>query len=304
MGRSGRDGRRAYELLDLDHAPTMCRRAARLPPPRGLSLPRLRGRRRGRDEALDGSGVAAAPRTLCSPRRDKHERIAVRGQDRPVSDKRTGSGDAQKPPRFGWRSVAVFFGLLLLNYVIVSQLSGAGANPRVTIPYQPTFLEQVGDGNVATITAKGATIEGTFENAVRYPDAEATATTDFATEVPEFADGAELDRLLRENGVEVVAKPAMSETPWWLTALMYFGPTLLFFGLWIWFMRRAGAAGGGMLGFGRAKPKQYEPTKERVSFDDVAGIDEAEQELAEVVDFLRDPTKYRSSARASRVACF
>jgi cell division protease FtsH len=163
----------------------------------------------------------------------------------------------------------------------------------VTIPYRPTFVEQVGEGNVETITAKGAAVEGTFEKAVRYPDAEATATTNFATEVPEFADGAELDRLLRENGVEVVAKPATSETPWWLTALMYVGPTLLFFGLWIWFMRRAGTAGGGMFSFGRAKARQYEPSTERVTFDDIAGIDEAEQELAEVVDFLRDPTKYR-----------
>jgi cell division protease FtsH len=187
----------------------------------------------------------------------------------------------------------VLLGLLLLNYVVVSLFFGAGENPRVTIPYQPTFLEQVSDGNVATITAKGATIEGRFEKAVRYPDAEATATTDFTTEVPEFADGAELDELLQENAVEVVAKPATSETPWWLTALMYVGPTLLFFGLWIWLMRRAGGAGGGMFAFGKAKAKQYEPTTESVTFDDIAGIDEAEQELAEVVDFLRDPSKYR-----------
>jgi cell division protease FtsH len=217
----------------------------------------------------------------------------VRGQDRPVPDKPPRTDDGQKPRRLDRRSIAVLLGLLLLNYLIVSQLYGTAENPRVTIPYQPTFLGQVGDGNVATITAKGATIDGTFEKAVRYPDAEATATTDFSTEVPEFADGAELDRLLRENGVEVVAKPTTRETPLWQTFLMYFGPTLLFFGLWIWLMRRAGAGGGGMFSFGRAKPTQYEPTKERVTFDDVAGIDEAEQELAEVVDFLRDPTKYR-----------
>ena len=102
----------------------------------------------------------------------------------------------------------MLLGLLLLNYVIVSQVFGAADEPRVTIPYQPTFLEQVGDGNVGTITAKGATIDGTFEQAVRYPDAQATATTRFSTEVPEFADDASLDRLLRENGVQVVAKPA------------------------------------------------------------------------------------------------
>jgi ATP-dependent Zn protease len=83
-------------------------------------------------------------------------------------------------------------------------------------------------------------------------------------DVPEFANTAELDRLLQANGVEVTAKPATSETPWWLTALIYFGPTVLFFGLWVWLMRRAGAAGGGMFRFGRAKPQRYEPTTERV----------------------------------------
>jgi cell division protease FtsH len=216
-----------------------------------------------------------------------------RQQDGPAPEDPAGNGGARKPRRLNWRNPGVFLGLLLLNYVIASLLFGAMENPRVTIPYQPTFLEQVGDGNVATITAKGATIEGTFEKAVRYPDAEATATTNFSTEVPEFAVSAELDRLLSENGVQVVAKPATSETPLWLSALIYIGPPLLLFGLWFWYMRRAGGAGGGMLSFGRAKPKQYEATKESVSFDDVAGIDEAEQELAEVVDFLRNPSKYR-----------
>jgi cell division protease FtsH len=219
--------------------------------------------------------------------------MAVKGQDRAASDEPARNADRRKPPRLDWRSIVVFLGLLLLNYVIVSQFLGAGESPRVTIPYQPTFLAQVGGGNVATITAKGATIDGTFEKAIRYPDAEATATTRFSTEVPEFADTAGLDRLLRENGVEVTAKPATSETPWWLTALIYFGPTVLFFGLWIWLMRRAGAQGGGMFSFGRAKPQRYQSTTERISFDDIAGIDEAEQELVEVVDFLRDPSKYR-----------
>jgi cell division protease FtsH len=182
--------------------------------------------------------------------------------------------------------------MLLLNYVIVSLLFSAAPNPRVEIPYRPTFIEQLSAGNVATLTARGTTVEGTFEKAVRYPDDEAVATTNFSTEVPEFADREELDSLLEENGVEVTAEPTTRETPLWQTILVYFGPTLLFFGLWYWYLRRAGAAGGGMFGFGRAKARQYEPTTERVTFADVAGIEEAEQELAEVVDFLRDPAKY------------
>jgi cell division protease FtsH len=216
----------------------------------------------------------------------------VRPQDRTGSPEPERKEDGQAPKRFGWRNVGVFLGLLLVNYVVASLLFGAAAKPRVEIPYRPTFIAQLRDGNVATITAKGLGIEGTFETAVRYPDAEAPATTNFSTEVPEFADPAELDQLVQEHGVRVTAEPAVRETPVWQSILMYFGPTLLLFGLWFWYLRRSGAAGGGMFGFGRAKAKQYEPTTERVTFDDVAGIEEAEQELTEVVDFLRDPAKY------------
>ena len=220
------------------------------------------------------------------------EEMNVEPQDPAKTPEPERKRDGQAPQRFGWRNVSVFLGLLLVNYLVVSLLFAAKTNPRVEIPYRPTFMTQLRDGNVATITAKGLGIEGTFEKAVRYPDAEASATTNFATEVPEFADRAELDQLVQEQDVEVTAEPAVRETPLWLTVLMYLGPALLIFGLWYWYLRRAGAAGGGMLGFGRAKARQYEPTTERVTFRDVAGIEEAEQELAEVVDFLRDPAKY------------
>jgi cell division protease FtsH len=218
--------------------------------------------------------------------------MAVARQDRPSTSDPAGARDAANRPRFDWRYIPVFIGLLLLNYAIVSFLSSEASNPRVEIPYRPTFVQQLRSANVSTVTAKGTTVEGTFEKAVRYPDENAVATTSFSTEVPEFADRQELDDLLAQNGVEVTAKPTTSETPLWQTILLYFGPTVLFFGVWYWLLRRAGAAGGGMFGLGRSKAKQYEPTTERVTFADVAGIEEAEQELAEVVDFLRDPAKY------------
>jgi cell division protease FtsH len=200
--------------------------------------------------------------------------------------------DTRAPRRLGWRDVAVFLGLFLVNYLVVSLLFGGTANPRVEIPYRPTFIAQLSDGNVATITAKGLGIEGTFKKAVRYPDAEAPSTTNFSTEVPEFADQAELDQLVQAHGVRVTAEPTVRETPLWLTLLTYIGPTLVFFGVWYWLMRRAGGGALSMFSMGRARAKQYEPTTERVTFADVAGIEEAEQELAEVVDFLRDPAKY------------
>jgi cell division protease FtsH len=204
------------------------------------------------------------------------------------------SDSGEQPPkaRLDARTVGTFAALLLLNYLIVTVIFAAAEKPRVTIPYRPTFVQQVNEGNVTEVTAKGNSIVGTLREAIRYPNAEATATTAFSTEVPEFADADELDSLLVANDVEVTAEPTSSEMPIWMTILVYIGPTLLFLGLWIWYMRRA-AAGGGMFSFGQAKPRQYEPTRERVTFADVAGIDEAEQELAEVVDFLRNPAKYQ-----------
>jgi len=216
------------------------------------------------------------------------------------------SGDGGEKDRkkrsFGWRDALLFVAVLVANYLIVSMVYAAVAEPRVEIPYRPTFVEQVEAGNVASITSKGNGIEGVFERDVRYPSDASTAAKKFSTEVPQFADPDELDALLLENGVEVKAEPAATGSPVWLSFLLYVLPTLLFFGFWIWYMRKAGAAaGGGWFGMGRAKAKQYEPTKESVSFADVAGIDEVEQELAEVVDFLKDPTKYQKlGARVPR----
>ena len=118
-------------------------------------------------------------------------------------------------------------------------------------------MAQVREGNVSAISAKGTAIEGTFKQDVRYPDAEATATTDFKTEeLPEFANRDELDRLLEANGVKVEAEPTSSETPLWLTGRIYVGPTLLIFAFFYWYMRRAaGGADSMFTSFGRAKAK-------------------------------------------------
>jgi cell division protease FtsH len=222
--------------------------------------------------------------------------MRVSDDDRRRTEGRGEGDEREKSSRFRLdrRTVGALLIALVLNYIVVSLISSATAKPRVEIPYQPTFVAQVREGNVSAISAKGTAIEGTFKQDVRYPDAEATATTDFKTEVPEFANRDELDRLLEANGVKVEAEPTSSETPLWLTILIYVGPTLLIFAFFYWYMRKAaGGAGGMFTSFGRAKAKQYAPTKEKVTFADVAGIEEAEQELAEVVDFLRDPRKYR-----------
>ena len=91
----------------------------------------------------------------------------------------------------------------------------------------------------------------------------------------------------------VNAQPLDTGTPWWQSLLLGFGPTLLFVGLLFFLMRRAGNVQNILGSFGRSRASRYQPSEDRVTFKDVAGIDEAKDELTEVVDFLRHPEKYR-----------
>jgi cell division protease FtsH len=199
--------------------------------------------------------------------------------------------EPKKNPRIGKREVGALLLLLAINWTFALLFYGA-AKPHVTIPYSPTFLAQVRAGNVSTVTAQDAAIQGTLKRAIRYPARAkgARSAIEFSTRMPGFADTKALDTLLQDKGVVVTAK-APPGTPLWETLLAGIGPTLLFFGLWYLIMRQSGS--GSMFSFGKTKAKKYEPTTERVTFADVAGIDEAKEELAEVVDFLRGPEKYR-----------
>ena len=168
---------------------------------------------------------------------------------------------------------------------------------RVRVPYSPTFLEQVRADNVVAITSKGTAVQGSFSKAVKYPpDAKkAKPTTSFKTEIPAFANTDQLAKELQSHGVTINAQPLDTGPPWWESLLLGFGPTLLFLGLGIWLLRRlsAGGGAGGLMSFGRSRARRYEATEGRVTFADVAGIDEAKAELTEVVDFLKSPEKYR-----------
>jgi cell division protease FtsH len=131
---------------------------------------------------------------------------------------------------------------------------------------------------------------------LRYPpsDAKATPTTLFATQVPSFWNNDQLTALLRSEGVEVNARSTTQTTPLIESLLLGFGPTLLIVGLFVVFARRAAKSGGmGALGnFGRSKARRIDPATIRITFADVAGIDEAKSELTEIVDFLRNPERF------------
>src|SRR5438477_12729735 len=202
-----------------------------------------------------------------------------------------GSSPAPKPPGFRPSRRWIIFALALLafNFYLGSRANQPPS--RVRVPYSPFFLDQVRAGHVKQITSKGTAIQGTFTQKERY--AGSKPTTRFRTEIPAFADNNALSRLLQEKDVIVNAQPLDTGAPWWQNLLLGFGPTILFVFLLFWLMRRAGKFQNVLGSFGRSRASRYQPSGDRVTFADVAGIEEAKEELAEVVDFLRNPEKYQ-----------
>jgi cell division protease FtsH len=205
--------------------------------------------------------------------------------------------------RLPWFWIVVIL-LFLVNWAAF-RMAQPGSEPRVTVPFSPYFLSEVQAGQVKSISSTGNTIQGTFKSKVRYPsgDHNATPTTLFSTEVPSFWNDNELAHLLQSKGVEVNAKPTTTGTSLLSELLLGFGPTLLLLGLFLFLATRASRGGGlSALGnFGRSQARRVDPQKITVTFGDVAGIDEAKAELAEIVDFLKNPDRYtRLGARIPR----
>jgi cell division protease FtsH len=202
-----------------------------------------------------------------------------------------------------WRFVALLVGLLAVNLVISFVTSGPEERQRV--PYQPFFVNQVEDGNVTEISSQENSIEGELDHEADYDppgDAEPVMVTSFETEVPAFVDRARLTKVLDQKNVVINAEPPDSGRSLIGTLLLGFLPTILLVAFFIWLFRRQTRGGGVLGGFGRSTARRVTPGEhERVTFDDVAGIDEAEDELVEVVDFLKNPERYtKLGARVPR----
>ena len=219
----------------------------------------------------------------------------------PPTTQRAKEGDAPSRPPLIPRSgtfIALVVGLLIVNLVI-SFMTG-GPSDRERVPYQPFFVDQLTAGNVDEITSQADSIEGELSEAATYDppgDEEPVEVTSFETEVPAFIDRAGLTELLTDQEVVINAEPPDEGRSLWATLLLGFLPTLLLIGFFVWLARRQlrGGSGGVLGGFGRATARRFQHgEQERVTFDDVAGIDEAEDELVEIVDFLKRPERYRA----------
>ncbi|MET9374164.1 ATP-dependent zinc metalloprotease FtsH [Streptomyces sp. NPDC003035] len=223
---------------------------------------------------------------------------SVPPRDRTDQPWRSEGAPPPQPPKRkmpgGWGGLVLTALIVYLLANLVLSFFNRGDEP--TISYTE-FSKQVTAGNVTKIYSKGDAIQGELKNEQALPNGGKGDYTKFVTQRPAFADDKLWDELTAK-GVTVTAEPVVRERSFLANLLISLAPMLLLVALWIFISRRmsSGMGGaGGMLGRKTPpKPVELEPGAKRTTFEDVAGIDEVEGELNDVVDFLKNPSAYRA----------
>lgn len=180
-----------------------------------------------------------------------------------------------------FRSVGIWLVVALVLMTVFNQFSGRQQmGTQVQMDYSQ-FMEEAKNGNIAKVTIDGRTLRavaGDGKRIVSYAPQDLWMVSD-----------------LIRDGVKIEVKPE-EEPSLLMNLFVSWFPMLLLIGVWIFFMRQmqGGSKGGGLFSFGKSKARLLDETKERVTFADVAGCDEAKQDVSEIVDFLRDPTKFQN----------
>jgi cell division protease FtsH len=179
-----------------------------------------------------------------------------------------------------FKSVGIWLVVALVLMTVFNQFSQRQQAAQIPLDYSQ-FLEEVRQGQITKVTIEGRTLKAVTIDGKKI-------TSYAPSDIWMVSD-------LLKNGVKIEAKPE-EEQSFWMSIFVSWFPMLLLIGVWIFFMRQmqGGGKSGGPFSFGKSKARLMDDTKERVTFADVAGCDEAKEEVSELVDFLRDPTKFQS----------
>jgi len=173
------------------------------------------------------------------------------------------------------KHIALWLVLALVFLVIFSIFSKQhGRDPEIVFS---EFMSSVDRGDVQEVVIQGHNLQGKYKNGERFRT--------FAPNDPELV------KSLREKRVKIAAKPE-EDSPWYMVLLLNWFPMLLLIGVWIFFMRQMQVGGGKAMSFGKSRAKLLTENQHRVTFSDVAGVDEAKDDLQEIIAFLKDPKKF------------
>ena len=175
-----------------------------------------------------------------------------------------------------YKNLALWLVISLMMVLLFNMFNQTDRTSQ-SLPYSD-FLASVDRGQVTSVVIQGHEISGFSGEGKR-----------FRTYTPDDSD---LISTLRKKGVRITAKP-QDDSPWYMTVLVSWFPMILLIGIWIFFMRQMQMGGGKAMSFGKSRARlMTEPGGKKITFADVAGVEEAKEELTEIIEFLRDPKKF------------